>query len=244
MQAHLAWQPDGRAYSLRYGDVYRTESGALAQALQVFAEGCGLPRAWAGHTDWSVLETGLGLASNFLATWSLWRSDPGRSAGLHYTGIEAHPVSLQDLQRNAAELGAEALRHALQIAPDDLQDMMGQLASRWPTLQPGLQTWPLDEGRVTLTLACGDISPMLDELSRVSRRHDAVYLDGFDPRLNPAMWDATVMQGVSRLCKPAARLASWCVAGHVRRKLRDAGWQVQRVPGLPPKRQRLVASRP
>jgi len=238
----VQWRPDGSAYSPRYQDIYHSGSGALAQACHVFARGCDLPAAWSGRTHHRVLETGLGLASNFLVTWALWRQDPARCGVLHYTGIEAHPPHPQDLLQNATQLAQESVRQTISLGPwPDLQAMAHELAAVMQA-RPGLQTWDLDDGRVRLTLACGEVQAMLTSLQGQDPGFDSVYLDGFSPRRNPEMWRPAVLEAVTRLCAPAARLSSWCVAGHVRRCLKAAGWQVRREPGLPPKRQRLAAS--
>ena len=100
----LQWQPDGSPFSPRFGDVYRSRSGGLAQALHVFANGCGLPLAWRGRARWDVLETGFGLGLNFLATWALWRSDPVRSPHLRFVSVEAYPVDASALLRSAEAL--------------------------------------------------------------------------------------------------------------------------------------------
>ena len=240
--ATLQWRADGSAYSPHYQDIYRSRSGALAQACQVFALGCNLPAAWSGRPRHQVLETGLGLASNFLATWALWRQDPARCDLLHYTGIESDPPEPSDLLRNAALLAQEADHLPCPVGSwPDLQAMAQELAAVMQA-RPGLQTWNLDGGRVQLTLACGEVEAMLASLQGQDPGFNAVYLDGFSPRRNPEMWRPAVLEAVTRLCAPAARLSSWCVAGHVRRCLKAAGWQARREPGLPPKRQRLAAS--
>ena len=71
---------------------------------------------------------------------------------------------------------------------------------------------------------------------------DAVYLDGFSPRRNPDAWDSPTLAAVAAQCRRGTRLASWCVAGSVRTRLADLGFTVQKMPGLPPKKERLEAT--
>ena len=82
MPERIEWLDDGTAggspYSPRFGDRYRSELGGLNQAREVFLKGCGLPAAWAGQPQWTILETGFGLGLNFLVTWAAWKADPLR----------------------------------------------------------------------------------------------------------------------------------------------------------------------
>jgi tRNA 5-methylaminomethyl-2-thiouridine biosynthesis bifunctional protein len=240
MHQPLEWLPDGEPYSPRYGDVYHSRAGALAQACTVFVGGSGLPALWQARADWRILETGFGLGLNFLTTWACWREWRQGSAPqggtLHFVSIEADPVSAQDLLRGAQSLQAGDTADAVLLPR--VQALAEPLALAWANLRPGLQDWLFDEGRVRLTLGVGDVLGLLPVLPGPV---DAVYLDGFSPARNPAMWSAEVMQGVARLCRPGTRLASWCVAGEVRARLQQAGFEVSKQPGLRPKRHRLEA---
>jgi tRNA 5-methylaminomethyl-2-thiouridine biosynthesis bifunctional protein len=236
MQEPLEWLPDGNPYSPRYGDIYHSRAGALAQARAVFLGGCGLPAGWQDRADWCVLEAGFGLGLNFLATWAAWQADERRSHTLHFVSVEAHPVTAQDLLRSAQALQASDAADAALLPR--VQSLAGELAAVWSNPRPGLQDWRFDAGRVRLTLGVGDVLALLPQLPGSA---DAVYLDGFSPARNPAMWSAEAMHGVARLCRQGTRLASWCVASEVRARLQQAGFDVTKQPGLPPKRHRLEA---
>ena len=53
-------------------------------------------------------------------------------------------------------------------------------------------------------------------------------LDGFDPPRNAAMWDLPTLKAVARHCRRGATLATWTVAGTVRRELAQCGFSVQK----------------
>ena len=231
----IQWRDDGTPFSPRFGDIYRNTGsdgrGGLAQARQVFLQGCGLlstaeeATAWAGAPCWAVLETGFGLGLNFLATWHTWRQDPRRPARLFYSAVEAFPPEPADLIRSVA-------------AFPELAPLAAELAARWHGLLPGVHRLRLDDERVQLTLSIGDVQPALAELTG---EHDTIYLDGFDPVRNPAMWSLHTLKAVARLARRGARAATWCVAREVREAMTAAGFNVERVPGLPPKRHALQA---
>jgi hypothetical protein len=66
--AELAFAGDGTPFSPRYGDIYHSSQGGLAQARHVFLAGNQLPARWTDCERFVILETGFGLGLNFLAT--------------------------------------------------------------------------------------------------------------------------------------------------------------------------------
>lgn len=233
MAEPVSWLADGTPHSPRFQDVYRSAGsdgqGGWEQARQVFLAGCGLLDAttapWAHQPSWHVLENGWGLGLNFLATWHAWRASPCRPTRLHYSAIEAWPVSADDVRRSVQHFPA-------------LQDLAEELAAQWWGLLPGTHRIELDAGQVVLQVHIGSAPDLLPTLDAPV---DSVFLDGFAPRTNPDMWSAATLQGVARLCRPGTRLATWTVARTVRDALSHAGFDVEKVAGLPPKRHRLQA---
>lgn len=200
------------------------------------------PARWQHQASYTLLETGFGLGLNFLATWATWLADPQRCAQLDYVAIEAYPVTAHDLLRSAQALATEA------TPPDPLvqrvQTLTPQLAACWADLQQGPNHWrlplvpPEDAGQLNLHLYVGEVQAML---ACINARVDAVYLDGFSPAVNPDMWSQQTLALVAGLCQPGTHLASYTVAGAVRRRLAGLGFAVEKRPGLPPKRERLQA---
>lgn len=224
--ARLQWREGVPAHG-DYDDVYHSVHGALAQSRHVFLGGTGLPQAWAGRAHFAILETGFGLGGNFLATWAAWRSDPRRAQRLDFVSLEKHPLTAEDWRCVWAH------------GEPELRPLAQALASRLPPLVPGIHTLELDEGRVRLFLVYHDAAT----IGEIEGRFDAVYLDGFAPAKNPAMWSEALIAEVAQRMKPGARLATWCAAGEVRRRLAAAGLSVRPAPGFAGKREMTVAWR-
>jgi len=227
MPERIEWLDDGTAggspFSPRFGDRYRSELGGLDQAREVFLKGCGLPEAWGGQPQWTVLETGFGLGLNFLVTWAAWKADPQRPRMLHFVSTEAFPASAADVLRSA-QTHAELIPFAEQLQ-----------AQLWGLL-PGFHRLVFEGGRVLLTLCIGDAKAMLREQSFEA---DSVYLDGFSPQRNPDIWDVHTFKAVARCCRRGTRVATWTIARSVRDGLAQCGFAVKKVPGIPPKRDNL-----
>ncbi len=217
---------DGAPFSTLFQDTFKSRHGAFDEADQVFIQGCCLSERWRSTYQYSILELGFGLGVNFLATWRHWQVDPNRPARLHYLAIEKHPLRSVDLDRALSALDAN-------------QHLREQLVSQWPMLMAGLHRIIFDEGRVTLFLCIGDAQYWLRQLDA---RINSVYLDGFSPGNNPALWQESTFKGAARLCLPNASLASYSSAPAVRKALENAGFGVTIKNGFAGKHHRIVAS--
>jgi tRNA 5-methylaminomethyl-2-thiouridine biosynthesis bifunctional protein len=205
-----------------YGDVYASSDGALGQARHVFLGGNDLPARWAGREQFVLLETGFGLATNFLSTWAAWRADTRRPRRLHFVSVERHPLPAEDL---------------LAAAPPELLSLAQQLAQRWPLPIPGLHLIEFEGGGVRLTLAFGDARTIVPQLIVGA---DAIYLDGFAPNRNPAMWEPALIKAIGRCARPDATLATYTTAHVVRSALVAAGFELEIRPGFGRKREMLT----
>lgn len=220
--ATLEWQ-DGQPVSARFGDVYFSRENGLEESRYVFLGHNGLPERFAslqaGDT-FVVAETGFGTGLNFLATWQAFRDRAPAGAMLHFVSVERYPLTIDDL------------RQSLSLWPE-LSALTNEFCDQYPPLVAGSHRLVLEAGRVRLTLYFGDAMEALEELSFEA---DAWFLDGFAPACNPGLWNNTVIEQVRRHSRPGATLATFTAAGHIRRTLADAGFQVERVPGFGPKR--------
>ena len=65
---------------------------------------------------------------------------------------------------------------------------------------------------------------------------DAWFLDGFSPAKNPDLWGDDLMRAVGDHTKRGGTCATFTAAGHVRRALDDAGFDITRTAGFGRKR--------
>lgn len=224
--AELAFAGDGTPFSPVYGDVYHSAQGALEQARHVFLAGNDLPVRWQGREAFNILETGFGIGLNFLATWQAWL-DAGRPCQLQFISVEKHPFLRNDLQTLLA-------RHPT------LATQAADLLAQWPLPIEGVHRLHFEQAAITLTLLFGDAA---QQLPKLDVRLDAIYLDGFAPARNPDIWSPPLLAQISHRCASAATLATWSVAGVLRRTLASLDWKIERRPGFATKREMLTARR-
>lgn len=223
----LIWTDADEPRSGRFGDVYFSTEDGLAESRSVFLAGCGLPEAWAGRRNFTVGELGFGTGLNIVALLDAWVQSRPRDALLNVFSVEGFPLSRNDAAR------------ALSRWPE-LRPIVDLLIQRWPAATPGFHRIDLPELQAVVDLAIGDAPWALDQWQG---RADAWFLDGFAPSTNPDMWSDAVLDGVARCSAPNARLATFTVAGSVRRGLAERGFIVEKRPGHGPKRERLEARR-
>ncbi len=226
--AGLDWTPQGAPRSRRFDDIYFSREGGLEETRAVFLEGCGLPHAWAGRQTFTVAELGFGTGLNILALLDLWRRNRPAGGRLSIFSIEAYPLSRDDAAR------------ALSAWPE-LADLSAALLGAWPRHAPGFHRVDFPNLGATLDLAVGEVLPALEQWSGAA---DAWFLDGFSPAKNPQMWRPEVLRAVAACSAPGARLATFTVAGAVRRGLAEAGFDVAKRQGHGAKRERLEACLP
>jgi tRNA 5-methylaminomethyl-2-thiouridine biosynthesis bifunctional protein len=226
--ADIDWTDGGPPRSQRYGDIYFSRDDGLAECRAVFLGGCGLPEAWVGRSTFAVAELGFGTGLNILALLDLWRRNRPPGGRLSLFSVEAHPMT-----------GADA-RRALAAWPE-LSDIATLLLDQWPRPTRGFHRIDVPDLDATLDLAVMEAG---EALGAWTGHADAWFLDGFSPALNPEMWRPELLRLVAERSAPGARLATYTVAGAVRRGLTDAGFILQRRPGFGHKRERLEGRLP
>lgn len=228
----LVWAEDGSPRSGRFGDVYFSKDDGLTETRAVFLDGCGLPDAWADRADFTVAELGFGTGLNIVALLDLWRRTRpvGQKDGprLNVFSIEGFPLTRDEAAR------------ALSAWPE-LAETANAVLAAWPDGTPGFHRLDLPQWNARIDLAVGDAQWALEQWSGPA---DAWFLDGFSPALNPGMWSPEIMALIAARSAPGARVATFTVAGAVRRGLAEQGFVVEKKPGHGRKRERLEARLP
>ncbi len=205
-RAEVEWR-DGRVpVSTRFDDPYYSLDDGLDEARHVFIDGNALPAR--ATPGFHIAELGFGTGLNLLATYATLRDCPGP---IRYSSFEAYPMGREEMARALAAFPA--------LDSTALLDHWGDLRFALGPLQ--------------VELIIGDAR---DTLPRWQGRADAWFLDGFAPAKNPELWSAPLMAEVARHTAPGGTFATYTAAGHVRRALAAAGFEVSRAPGFGRKR--------
>lgn len=210
--AQIDWRDGGIPVSARFDDPYYSLQNGLEETRHVFLAGNGLPARF--RDGFTIAELGFGTGLNLLAAWEAWEVS-GIKGTLNFTSFEAFPITAPDM--------AQALTGFPELA-----NKAQALAQAWDT---GARRFTL--GPVGVEVIVGDARQTLPTWTG---RADAWFLDGFSPAKNPELWNPALMTEVGQHSAPGGSFATYTAAGHVRRALEDAGFQVERRAGFGRKR--------
>jgi len=223
-----------------YDDHYGLDDGGLSEAAHVFIDSAHLPARFealeSGQT-FTIGELGMGAGRNLLAVWTCFERHAPPDARLHIHTHESCPPAWNDVH-DAVVAMWERTPPGLRRRFDGLPGRLEALADTWPTPLPGVSV--LLDGRVRLTAWVGAAEETLPWADFVA---DHWLLDGFSPAVNPAMWGPELLAEVGRHTRKTGTVSTYSAAGHVRRALDAAGFDVRRVPGHGRKRQMVVGDK-
>ena len=80
---------------------------------------------------------------------------------------------------------------------------------------------------------------MLIQDLNVSETYDIIYFDAFGPRAQGELWDLVLFEKMYAALDLNGIFVTYCAKGQVRRDLEHVGFQVERLPGPPGKREML-----
>lgn len=218
--AKLDWR-DGVPIATDFDDPYYSLDNGLAETEHVFLKGNDLPARFGG--DFHIAELGFGTGLNFIVTWAAW-ANVGKPGTLNFTSFEAFPMHPEDMR--------EALDHFPQLS-----EFTETLLADW-TPDAGPTTF---RDGPTLHVVSGDARQTLPLWPGTA---DAWFLDGFSPAKNPELWEPSLLQSVGAHTRPGGMAATYSAAGHIRRGLTDAGFDVARITGFGRKRHMTRATMP
>lgn len=189
--------------------------------MHVFIQ-AGLDPLLAEHQNLSMLEVGWGTGLNALLTYF-----EAPQTSIRYTGIEAEPIDYEligklnypEFVTAADEREAEDVLQRLHQAP-------------WDTWTPISDRFAMYKAHVLL------------QDFQASDAYDLIYFDAFAPNAQPELWTREIFEQLFAVCKPGAILTTYSAKGDVRRALIAAGFEVEKLPGPPGKREMLRARVP
>ncbi len=210
-QGEVSWRDGVIPVSRQFDDPYFSLADGLAETRHVFLAGNELPDRF--RSGFHIAELGFGTGLNLLAALLAWRK-AGTPGPLHFTSFEAFPLTVAIMAR-----ALDAFPEVRAIA----DPVLAQLA-----LGPRIRLADLHA-----EIILGDARTTLPSWPG---RADAWFLDGFSPAKNPEIWCPDLMREVGLHTAESGTFATYTAAGHVRRALASAGFEVTRRPGHARKR--------
>lgn len=198
-----------------WNEHYHSKHGAIQEAQHVFIK-YGLQYYFENFgKEISILEIGFGTGLNaFLTILEAQKFQ----LDIRYTGIEAFPVSEEELK---------VLNYT---SSEDEQELFRAIHdSVWENEEKTLDNFSLLKQKKTF-------SEIEDE-----NQYNLIYFDAFGIRVQPELWTEAIFKKMFDALKPKGVLVTYAAAGSVRRAMQAVGFKVEKLPGPPGKREMLRA---
>ena len=201
-----------------WNEQYHSIHGALQEAKHVYIN-AGLKMFLEQQTKQiplTLLEIGFGTGLNALLTAL---ESLNISQEICYYGIEAYPVAADELQ---------ALGYHTLIGSD-------------PSIFQNIHNCSWHETHKILPhFSIVKRQAFFSDIAEVNA-FDVIYFDAFGPRVQPNLWIESIFKKMYEALRPNGLLVTYCAKGSVRRCMQAVGFEVERLPGPPGKREMLRA---
>ena len=220
---------DGESISSKdYEDRYFQVNG-FEESKEVYIDGNNLEERWESFSGscFTIGELGFGLGLNFLTMMHCWLKKE-RSFNLDYIGIDKKILEKSNLIM--LEEAFPNLKNEIKVLKEC--DIVGH---------NGFECISIPDLKIRLILITEDIQKAINDIC-VSNI-DAWFLDGFDPKKNPEMWEEDILKTVFDLSSSDSSFSSFTSVGRIRRALLENGFEVSKVSGFGTKRHRIIGKK-
>lgn len=200
---------------------YHSIHGALQESLHVFIQ-AGFSQFISKKKELRILEIGFGTGLNAILTL---KEAEVNNLKTEYHSIEKYPVTLEEM---------ESLNYQELLEDESLKSYF-----------PDLHKCPWNE--LVSVNSHFSIKKLQDDLKSILLEHnyfDLIYFDAFAPSAQADLWSIDIFKKMFNCLKPEGILVTYCVKGVVRRNMIAAGFEVEKIPGPPGKREMARAQKP
>jgi len=219
---------DGSAtiYIPEWNESYHSKHGAIQEAYHVFIKN-GLDLI-SDRNEVSILEIGFGTGLNSLITLC---ESIQKNLKINYLGIEKYPVSENEFSILNYPKSLKEFNSEFNFSEDELFQFYNELMkAQW---EKEISISP----EFNLTKIQADFL----EYEFPQNQFDLIYFDAFGARVQPELWTEILFGKLFESLKSGGILTTYSAKGSVRRALISVGFQVEKTPGPPGKREMLVA---
>ncbi|EIJ37255.1 hypothetical protein JoomaDRAFT_0195 [Galbibacter orientalis DSM 19592] len=198
---------------------YHSKHGAIQEAYHVFLKSGFFPFLKNNKIEeLSILEIGFGTGLNAFITFI---EAENLEVKVKYDGVEAYPVSMEEVK---------LLNYVEELKVLDKQSIFLKMhESEWETYQFISENFQLKKRK-----------QFFDEIENINT-FNLIYFDAFGARVQPELWEVSIFQKMYNALKANGVLVTYAAKGSVRRAMQEVGFEVERLPGPPGKREMLRA---
>jgi tRNA U34 5-methylaminomethyl-2-thiouridine-forming methyltransferase MnmC len=207
-----------------WDEQYHSKHGAIQETQHVFLQ-MGLHH-YASQESFdttqaiAILEMGFGTGLNALLTFFEAQKE---KIQIQYTGVEAYPISEEEVS---------AMDYSSLLDEIDAQAIYTKLHEvSWESQEEITSEFKLIKRKQRF-------EEMVDQ-----DQFDIVYFDAFGARVQPELWGEGIFLKMYLALRKGGVLVTYAAKGSVRRAMQAVGFEVERLPGPPGKREMLRATK-
>lgn len=201
-------------FSENFQEACHSTSGARAETLLHYIQGCQIVEKINTPDPLSILEVGFGLGIGFFTTYDILKEIKKPWSFL----------SLEIDEKLLEWFRLENLTHPF------LKNL------KWAE-QGTLKVLECQDEMIDLKILCGDARKTLPTYTQISNaRWSAVYQDAFSPKRNPILWTVEWFEFLKSYSTPDVLLSTYSASSSIRKSLLQAGWQLHKGEKFGPKR--------
>ena len=198
-----------------WNEQYHSIHGAIQEANHVYINN-GLK--YKSSNQIAVLEIGFGTGLNSFMTFLAAQN---KELLIEYVGVEAYPILEEELLKlnYVAELGATQFAKIFESFHSCSWEEKHQITSHFTLLKRKQFFHEIED----------------------ENKFDVIYFDAFGARVQPELWTEQIFLKMFLALKSEGVLVTYAAKGSVRRAMQSVGFNVERLPGPPGKREMLRA---
>ncbi len=195
-------------------ETYHSKHGAIQEAYHVFIKN-GLD-LFSNHTPINIMEIGFGTGLNCFITYL---ESEKRNLKITYNGVEAYPLQAEEISQlnYVTELKAQKKAVIFQKMHHASWGKGHQIDTNFTLLK-----------RKQFFKKIEDLNSF-----------DLVYFDAFGANVQPELWSEEIFEKMYNSLKNNGVIVTYAAKGSVRRAMQKVGFEVERLPGPPGKREML-----
>lgn len=216
MERKIIKTSDGSSsvYLPEWDENYHSKHGAIQEAYHVFIKN-GLDLFEDG-SRLSILEMGYGTGLNCFISYL---EAVKRKVKVDYIGLEGYPLDV-DIIKN--------LNHLEQLHAEEATEVYSRIiSSKWGEKVEIDQSFKLTKLEI-----------MFEDFEE-HQIANLIYFDAFGARVQPELWTETMFKKMYVALVGGGVLVTYAAKGSVRRAMQAVGFEVERLPGPPGKREML-----
>ncbi len=209
----------------QWNEQYHSKHGAIQEAYHVFIKH-GLQYFISpefnseSHQSISILEIGFGTGLNAFIT--LLEAEK-QKLNIRYCGVEGYPVLMEEIIQ---------LNYPKELQSKEKESLFKKLHE---------VSWN-EDNKITPNFSLIKQHKFFNEIEDIEA-YNIIYFDAFGARVQPELWTEAIFKKMYDALKNKGVLVTYSAKGSVRRAMQAVGFEVERLPGPPGKREMLRATK-